>query len=101
MSYLVNALAQHELHVARYYMKRTAYVAAINRAKYVIEVYPDSSSVEEALVILISAYDLLGMDDLKSDTNRVLQTNYPNSKMLATGTPGDQRVWWKFWESLY
>ena len=101
MTYLVNALAQHELHVARYYMKRTAYVAAINRAKYVIEVYPDSNSVEEALVILISAYDLLGMEDLKSDTNRVLQANYPNSKMLSKGVPGDQRVWWKFWESLY
>ena len=60
-----------------------------------------ADSVEEALVILISAYDLLGMDDLKSDTNRVLQANYPNSKMLHKGVPDDQRVWWKFWESLY
>ena len=101
MTYLVNALAEHEMHVARYYMKRKAYVAAINRAKYVVEVYPDSTSVEEALVILISAYDLLGMDDLRDDTHRVLQTNYPNSRMLGKGVPSDQQVWWKFWESLF
>ncbi len=101
MSYLVNTLANHELHVARYYMKRQAYVAAVNRSKYVLEYYPETPAVEEALVIMISAYGLLGMEDLKGDTMRVLQTNYPNSKMLAKGVPGDQRVWWKFWESLY
>lgn len=101
MTYLVNTLANHELHVARYYMKRTAYVAALNRAKYVLEYYPDSPAIEEALVIMISAYDSLGMDDLKQDTIRVLQTNYPDSPMLGKGVPQDQRVWWKFWESLY
>lgn len=101
MTYLVNALADHELHVARYYMKRTAYVAALNRCKFVIESYPDAPAVEEALVITISAYDALGMEDLKQDTLRVLETNYPNSRMLGKGVPTDERVWWKFWESLY
>lgn len=101
MTYLVNTLAEHELHVARYYMKRQAYVAAVNRTKFVIENYPETPSVEEALVIMISAYDLLGMEDLKQDATRVLQTNYPQSAMLAKGVPSDQRVWWKFWESLY
>jgi outer membrane protein assembly factor BamD len=101
MTYLVNTLAEHELHVARYYMKRQAYVAAVNRTKFVIENYPETPSVEEALVIMISAYDLLGMDDLKQDTTRVLETNYPKSAMLGKGVPSDQRVWWKFWESLY
>lgn len=101
MTYLVNQLAEHELHVARYYMKRKAYVAALNRAQFAIENYPDSSAIEEALVILISAYDLLEMEDLKQDTLRVLQTNYPNSAMLGTAVPQDERVWWKFWESLY
>lgn len=101
MTYLVNTLANHELHVARYYMKRTAYVAALNRAKYVLEYYPDSPAIEEALVIMISAYDALGMDDLKQDTLRVLQANYPDSPMLGKGVPQDKRVWWKFWESLY
>lgn len=101
MVYLVNSLAEHELHVARYYMKRQGYIAAINRTKYVIEYYPQSPSVEEALVIMISAYDLLGLDDLKNDTLRILKTNYPESAMLGKGAPSDERIWWKFWESLY
>jgi len=101
MVYLANSLADHELHVARYYMKRQAYVAAINRTKYVIEYYPQAPAVEEALVIMISAYDLMGMDDLKNDTMRILKTNYPDSPMLGKGVPDDERVWWKFWESLY
>lgn len=101
MVYLANTLASSELHVARYYMKRKAYVAALNRSKYVLENYAETPSVEEALVITISAYDSLGMEDLKQDTLRVLQTNYPNSAMLGTAVPADERVWWKFWESLY
>ena len=101
MSYLVSTLADSELHVARYYMKRKAYVAAVNRCKYVIETYPESPAIEEALVIMISAYDLLGMEDFKQDTTRILQANYPNSAMLGKGVPSEQRDWWKFWESLY
>ena len=101
MTYLANTLASHELHVARYYMKRKAYVAAVNRCKYVLENYSETPAVEEALVISISAYDQLEMEDLKQDTLRVLQANYPNSPMLGTAVPPDERVWWKFWESLY
>jgi len=98
---LKNNLAMHDVHVARYYMKRKAYVAAINRCKYVLQNYSETPAVEEALVITISAYDLLEMEDLKQDTFRVLQANYPNSPMLGTAVPSDERVWWKFWESLY
>ena len=101
MVYLANSLAEHELHVARYYMKRQAYLATVNRSKYVIEFYRESPSVEEALIIMISAYDLLSLDDLKADTLRVLKTNYPNSAFLGKNAPADERVWWKFWESLY
>jgi outer membrane protein assembly factor BamD len=101
MTYLANALAEHELHVARYYMKRKAYVAAVNRCKYVLENYPETPSTEEALVITISAYDLLGFDDLKQDSMRVLKANFPDSKLLGTAVPSEQRDWWKFWESLY
>jgi len=61
MVYLVNTLSQHEMHVARYYMKRQAYLAALNRAKYVLEYYPNSISVEEALVVSISAYDYMDL----------------------------------------
>jgi outer membrane protein assembly factor BamD len=101
MVYLVNALAQHEMHVARYYMNRTAYVAAINRAKYVLEYYPNSTSVEEALVVMVSAYDYMEMDDLKNDTLRILKANYPQNPMLAGKISQDEKIWWKFWESLY
>jgi outer membrane protein assembly factor BamD len=50
---------------------------------------------------MISAYDLLNLDDLKKDTIRILQTNYPNSAMLSKTAPKEERVWWKFWEGLY
>lgn len=101
MVYLVNALAQHEMHVARYYMNRLAYVAAINRAKYVMEYYPHTTSVEEALVVMISAYDYMELDDLKNDTLRILKTNYPQNPMLTGKITQDEKIWWKFWESLY
>ena len=101
MLYLVNALSQHELHVARYYMKRQAYLAALNRAKYVVEYYPNSTAVEEALVISISAYDYMDLIDLKDDTVRILKTNYPQNPMVTGKVSEDERVWWKFWESLY
>lgn len=101
MVYLSNSLSDHELHVARYYMKRKSYVAAINRCKHVLEYYPDSPSTEQALVIMISAYDLLSLEDLKNDTLRVLKLNYPNSTLLSDKAPSDERVWWKFWESMY
>lgn len=101
MVYLVNTLSQHEMHVARYYMKRQAYLAALNRAKYVLEYYPNSVSVEEALVISISAYDHMDLQDLKEDTLRVLKTNYPQNPMVTGKVTEDERVWWKFWESLY
>ena len=101
MVYLVNTLSQHEMHVARYYMKRQAYLAALNRAKYVLEYYPNSISVEEALVVSISAYDYMDLQDLKEDTLRILKTNYPQNPMVNGKVSEDEKIWWKFWESLY
>ena len=63
MNYLVNALASHEIHVARYYIKRKAYVAAANRAQYALKTYPGAPANEEGLVIMVQAYDALGMTD--------------------------------------
>jgi outer membrane protein assembly factor BamD len=100
MVYLVNTLAQGELHVARYYMKRQAYLAALNRAKYVLEYYPNSNAVEEALVISVSAYDYMDLQDLKNDALRVLKTNYPQNPLLTGKAGDDEKVWWKFWEAL-
>jgi len=77
MVYLRNNLAHHEIYVARYYLRRHAYVAALNRAKYVIESLPQSNEIPAALEIMVTAYRALGLDDLASDTKRVLVLNYP------------------------
>jgi outer membrane protein assembly factor BamD len=84
MKYLVNALASHEVHVARYYMKRGAYVAASNRAQYALRSYPQAPAQEEALLIMIQAYDVLGMPELRNDAERVLRKNFPDSAQLKS-----------------
>jgi outer membrane protein assembly factor BamD len=82
MLFLRNNLAMYEIHVADYYMRRGAYVAAANRCKYVLEHYQNTPAVAEALSTMIDAYGKLGLDDLASDAKRVLQLNYPNHKKL-------------------
>ena len=84
MKYLVNALASHEVHVARYYMKRGAYVAAANRAQYALKNYPQAPAQEEALLIMIRAYDVLGMPELRNDAERILRKNFPDSAQLKS-----------------
>ena len=96
MKYLVNALASHEVHVAKYYMKREAWVAAANRAKEVLKTYPDAPALEEALAIMVIAYDKLKLTDLRDDARRVLQLNFPNSK-YAKGVNIEGKPWYQFW----
>jgi outer membrane protein assembly factor BamD len=96
MKYLVNALASHEVHVARYYMKREAYVAAINRAQTAIKTYPDAPANEEALFVMVKAYDLLGMNDLRDDAERVMRKNFPKSEYYVRGL-NQVTPWWKLW----
>jgi len=96
MKYLLNALASHEVHVARYYMKRGAYVAAANRAQFALKSYPQAPANEEGLVILVQAYDALGMSDLRGDAERVLRKNFPNSAYLKVD-PGKNVPWWQIW----
>ncbi len=78
MVFLRNRLANHELHVARYYMRRGAYAAALNRAKHVIEAFDGAPAVADALDIMIISYQKLGMQDLASDARAVLRANYPD-----------------------
>src|SRR5512132_1491336 len=73
MTYIVNSLAQYEVHVARYYYNRGAYVAAINRAQSAVTDYQDVPAVEEALFIMLRSYDALGMTQLRDDTRRVME----------------------------
>jgi outer membrane protein assembly factor BamD len=96
MAYLVNALASHEVHVAHYYMRRGAYVAAANRAQTTLKTYPDAPANEEALFIMVKAYDLLGMNDLRDDAERVMKKNFPNSDYYKRGLNRDV-PWWKLW----
>jgi outer membrane protein assembly factor BamD len=77
MVYLRNILARHEVNVANYYMRREAYVAAVNRTRYVIEYYQQTPAVPDALVIMARAYKVLAMNDLADDALRVLEANYP------------------------
>ena len=97
MKYLVNALASLEIHVARYYMKRGAYVAAVNRAQYAVKTYPDVPATEEALFIMVKAYDSLGMDDMRNDSERVMRKNFPNSVYYTRGLAERDVPWWKLW----
>ena len=97
MKYLVNALAAHEVHVARYYMKRGAYVAAANRAQIALKTYPQAPANEEGLVILVRAYDKLGMEELRKDAHRVLMANFPDSLYLKGDPHRDNVRWWQIW----
>jgi outer membrane protein assembly factor BamD len=74
MVFLRNRLAEYENHVARYYIERGAYVAAVNRAKYALEHYPGAPELEETLGIMITAYEHLGMMDLAADARRVQES---------------------------
>jgi outer membrane protein assembly factor BamD len=96
MKYLVNALASLELHVARYYMKRGAYLAAANRAQYAVLNYPEAPATEEALFIMVKAYDSLGLTDLRDDAERVMRKNFPNSVYYVRGLERKE-PWWKLW----
>ena len=96
MKYLVNALASNEVHVAKYYLKRQAYVAAANRAKEVVKTYPEAPATEEALAVMVVAYDKLKLTDLRDDANRVLKLNFPNSQ-YAKGLNLREKAWYKFW----
>ncbi|NJD24240.1 MAG: outer membrane protein assembly factor BamD [Betaproteobacteria bacterium] len=96
MNYLVNAMASHEVHVARYYMRRGAYLAAANRAQTAVKTYPQAPAVEEALYVLMAAYENLGMEDLRADAERVLRKNFPESKYFTEGWER-KSAWWKLW----
>ncbi|GAB3433704.1 outer membrane protein assembly factor BamD [Massilia solisilvae] len=95
MKYLVNAMAQYEVHVSNYYYRRGAYLAALNRAQDAVTNYSDAPAREEALFIMTRCYDKLGMLDLRDDTQRVFLKNYPNSRFINPNAGG--KAWWKFW----
>jgi outer membrane protein assembly factor BamD len=97
MAYIVNALASHEVHVARYYYRRGAFVAAANRAQRAVAEFQNSPAAEEALYIMARSYDRLGLDELRDGADRVLRQNFPDSRFLRDGLLAPDRAWWQFW----
>jgi outer membrane protein assembly factor BamD len=97
MTYIVSSLAQYEVYVARYYYKRGAYLAAINRAQLTVADYRDVPAIEEALFIIYKSYDALGLEQLRDDAKRVLEKNYPQSEFLLRGSRKNLDPWWKVW----
>ena len=100
MIYLRARLARYEINVANYYFRRKAYLAAANRGRYVVENYPQTEAVGDALAVMVQAYQLLHMDDLANDSLTVLRTNYPQHPSLdASGnfiskfSIADERSW--------
>jgi outer membrane protein assembly factor BamD len=97
MVYLRNRLADYEVNVARYYIKRGAWVAAQNRARYVIEQYDGAPAVRPALEILVTCYQRLGLNELAADTTKVLAANYPDGGKPGAANAGRKRPWWRIW----
>ena len=97
MDYIVNALAAYEVHVARYYYRRQAYVAAANRAQIAVREYQRAPATEEALYIMAASYEKLGLMPLKDDAERVLKRNFPETRYIRDGVRVPDRAWWQFW----
>lgn len=86
VNYLYNAMAKYEIKVAQFYFDREAYVATISRAKIVLEKYQGTQSIEDALGLMVKAYDKMGLEELKLDSIRVLEKNFPESAYLKNNT---------------
>jgi len=95
MIYLRDRLASYDVDIARYYLKRGAYVGAVRRAKLVIDDYEGAPATKDALAIMIVAYDRLGMKSLADEARKVYAANFTGRvSQVAAAT---QRHWWQFW----
>jgi len=97
MTFIVNSLAEYEVHVARYYYRRGAYIAAANRAQQVVREFQQSRAVEEALGIMVQSYTRLGLNELRDGAERVLRKNYPESQFGSGEQANDSGSWWRLW----
>jgi outer membrane protein assembly factor BamD len=94
MVFLRNRLASYEVYVAEYYLKRGAWVGAINRCKYAIENYDGAPQIKRALAIMAESYRRLGMPDLAADTEKVLKENTSPDQIAQSEK---KKSWWKIW----
>ena len=91
---LRNTLAQHELSVADYYLERGIFVAAVNRAQFVIENYQHTVAIPDALIVLAKAYKALELEDQYLDTVRIIKLNYPHRVAELAGTSKNSNGMW-------
>lgn len=85
MIYLRNLFASYDLHIADYYFRKKAYVAAANRANEIVQRYQGAPEVKKALIIMIKSYRALGLEDLANQSLAVFKLNFPNSSFTYTG----------------
>jgi len=97
MAFITHSLARSDVYVDSYYFKRGDYVAALNRAQAAVQEYRDVPAVEEALFLMFQCYDKLGLEKLRDDTRRVLDSTYPDSKLLYPERHQAKKPWWKPW----
>lgn len=97
MVHLRNLMARHEINVAKYYLRREAYVAAANRGKHLLEHYPQSMHDGDALAVMIESYHQLGQETLASDARRVLQQNHPDHPYLQGDWPEKRSLFKRLW----
>lgn len=99
MVYLQNNLAAHEVHVADYYYRRGAWLAAASRAQVAVKDFPRAPATEKGLYLMVRSYQKLGLDDLAGDALATMQKNFPASAFLQDArTPS---AWWEFWHTLF
>jgi outer membrane protein assembly factor BamD len=101
MQYLINTLADSELHVATYYLRRGAYLAAVNRAKFVLSEYSQSPQTRDALQVMVAAYNGMNLTNLRDDAQRVLDASIVKDGIKPTIKipPPSNPAWWKFWKN--
>jgi outer membrane protein assembly factor BamD len=92
MIFLRNRLADYEVHVADYYLRRRAYVAALNRAKFCIENYDGAPAIRQALDVMVASYEGLGLEDLADEARSVYALNFPDRSPVR-----DEKPWYRFW----
>jgi outer membrane protein assembly factor BamD len=98
IDYITNSLAAYEVHVARYYYNRGAYLAAANRGQAALMEFQNAPALEEALFLMVQSYDKLGLEQLRDDSRRVLQSSFPDSYYLTTGkAKPKEKSWWVIW----
>jgi outer membrane protein assembly factor BamD len=97
MDFIVNSLASYEVHVARYYYRRGAYVAAVGRLQAALGEFHHTPAMEEGLYLLTQCYERLQLPELRAASERVLKQNFPKSAYLSEGLAARDKAWWKFW----